>query len=199
MTKYPEEIKLFIKNNVKGLTNKDLTELVNEKFNTDYTVLQIDGYKSRNHLSSGLTGHFEKGHVPSNKGKHMSEEQYKKCAATMFKKGHVSDNKRPVGSERVTVDGYIEVKTANPKTWRLKHNVIWEEKNGKIPPKHCIIFLDGDKQNLNIENLCCISRAVHKILNKNKLRSTFPEITASNIANTQLKIAIKNTEKRGDG
>ena len=36
------------------------------------------------------------------------------CERTWFKKGHIPANYRPVGSERVNADGYIEVKVADP-------------------------------------------------------------------------------------
>lgn len=62
---FPKDIEEFIKNNVVGMSNPELTKLVNQKFNTAYTVGQINQYKKRQKLSSGLTGHFEKRPVGS--------------------------------------------------------------------------------------------------------------------------------------
>ena len=45
----------------------------------------------------------------------------------MFAKGNVPPNHRPVGSERISKDGYIEVKVAEPNKWRLKQRVVYEE------------------------------------------------------------------------
>lgn len=65
----------------------------------------------RNHrLNTGKTGHFSKGHVPANKGKAMSREQYEKCKPTMFKPGSIPGNTDPVGTEKLLADGYIWVK-----------------------------------------------------------------------------------------
>lgn len=58
----------FLENNVKGMGNQELTNLINDKFETDFTRQQIKTYKKNHNLSSGLTGHFPKGHVPINKG-----------------------------------------------------------------------------------------------------------------------------------
>ena len=77
-----------------------------------------------------IAARFKKGHVSHNKGKKMPAEVYARCAPTMFKKGNVTHNYKPVGSERVNVDGYVEVKVADPGKWRLKHRVIWEEAHG---------------------------------------------------------------------
>jgi len=188
---FPKHIVDFIKENAKGLYQKELTELVNSAFETTYTVEQIDSMKSRYHISSGLTGYFEKGHIPQNKGKKMSEEQYKKCATTMFKKGNVPHNYRAIGSERISKDGYTEIKIADPNKWRLKHIIIWEKEFGPMPKHHCIIFLDGNKQNFELSNLKLISRNENARLNQNNLRSKFPEVTEANISVVRLQKAIK--------
>lgn len=56
-----------------------------------------------------IASRFSKGHIPQNKGKRMSPEVYEKVKGTMFKKGQDPINHRPVGSERVNVDGYVEI------------------------------------------------------------------------------------------
>lgn len=117
---------------------------------------------------------FKKGMVPYNKGKKMSPELYTKCAATMFKKGQTPVNHRPVGSERVSVDGYVEVKVAEPNKWRLKHRVVWEEAHGSIPPGHNIQFRDGNRQNLSLDNLYMISRA-EQCAKENSFHARYPE------------------------
>lgn len=55
---------------------------------------------------------MKNGNIPFNKGKkgYMSAEQYEKCKQTMFKKGNIPANHRPIGSERVGKDGYILIK-----------------------------------------------------------------------------------------
>lgn len=60
-------------------------------------------------------GMFLKGHVPFNKGmkqhEFMSEEVIQKTIATRFKKGQIPVNVKNVGYERITRDGYVEIKT----------------------------------------------------------------------------------------
>lgn len=118
---------------------------------------------------------FHKGHVPDNKGKKMSPEMYTKAAPTMFKKGSVPPNHREVGSERITRDGYVEVKVAEGMfQWRLKHRLLWEEHNGPIPAGCNIQFKDGNRLNVTIENLYLITRS-EQLKTKNSLMARYPK------------------------
>lgn len=194
---FTPEIKEFIKNNALGLYNKDLTELVNKTFKTNYTVNQIDCYKANNKISSGLTGQFKKGSIPHNKGQKMSVEVYEKCSKTMFKKGHPPHNYRPVGSELITKDGYIVVKTKEPNIWQSKHVVLWEQHNGPLPENHKVIFLDGDRQNIKIENLKMVSADEWcEFTCRLKVSNQNPEITESGLALAKLKCTIRKTKKK---
>ena len=102
---------------------------------------------------------YAKGHVPANKGKKVAVTTYNKCAPTMFKKGNKPHNFKPVGSERITKDGYLERKVANPKTWRAVHVLVWEAAHGPVPAKHKVIFKDNNKLNNELSNLECVSYA----------------------------------------
>ena len=106
-----------------------------------------------------IAARFQKGHVPDNKGKKMAKEIYERCAPTMFQKGHCPVNHKPVGSERVSAYGYVEVKVAEPTKWRLKHRVIWEEAYGPIPRGYNIQFKDKNPLNVTLDNLYLISKA----------------------------------------
>lgn len=105
-----------------------------------------------------IASRFRKGHIPDNKGKKVSAEVYAKMAPTMFKPGHSSDNRREVGSERVNVDGYREIKVAEPSRWKLLHRVVWEKANGPIPKGCNIQFKDRNPLNCELDNLYIINR-----------------------------------------
>ena len=186
--KYTDEMKQFILDNYKGRYNQELADLFNQKFNTNITSRTIKSYKANNKLNSGLTGKFRKGQTPHNK------EVYEKVKHTMFAKGNVPPNHRPVGSERISKDGYIEVKVAEPNKWRLKQRVVYEETKGKIPEGCPIIFLDGNKRNFDIDNLRCITRSELLYLNCNGLNNS-NEITETGILMARLDRA-KNKKKQ---
>lgn len=192
--KYTDEMKQFILDNYKGRYNQELADLFNQKFNTNITSRTIKSYKANNKLNSGLTGKFRKGQTPHNKVKKMPKEVYEKVKHTMFAKGNVPPNHRPVGSERISKDGYIEVKVAEPNKWRLKQRVVYEEAKGKIPEGCPIIFLDGNKRNFDIDNLRCITRSELLYLNCNGLNNS-NEITETGILMARLDRA-KNKKKQ---
>ena len=192
--KYTDEMKQFILDNYKGRYNQELADLFNQKFNANITSRTIKSYKANNKLNSGLTGKFRKGQTPHNKGKKMPKEVYEKVKQTMFAKGNVPPNHRPVGSGRISKDGYIEVKVAEPNKWRLKQRVVYEEAKGKIPEGCTIIFLDGNKRNFDIDNLRCITRSELLYLNCNGLNNS-NEITETGILMARLD-RTKNKKKQ---
>ena len=91
-----------------------------------------------------------------------------------FKKGHIPANHKPVGYERITKDGYVEVKTAEPNVFELKHRLVWVEWNGPIPSGCNIQFRDGNRQNCSIDNLYIISRS-EQMRNENSYHARYPE------------------------
>ena len=166
--KYEQEHIDFIKAH-QGASAREMAELFTKHFNISVSINQMKGLMYRNRISSGKTGRFEKGHIPNSKGQKMSKEQYEKCKSTMFKKGHIPKNHREIGSERITKDGYIEIKIKEPNLWVLKHRLIYEKYYGEIPAGYSVIFGDGDKLNCNIDNLILVSRSELLIMNRNKL------------------------------
>ena len=63
--KYAKEVKAFIKENIEGLTTKAITELVNEKFGTDFTESKMKSFKANHRLKSGIGCGIPKG-TPTN-------------------------------------------------------------------------------------------------------------------------------------
>ena len=115
-----------------------------------------------------------------------------------FKKGHSVHNEKTLGSE-FKMKGYVMVKVKmdgpRDKRWKLKHVLIWEKHNGPVP-KDCIIaFLDGNKENFDINNLVCVKKHINAVLNMRKLRSESPEILKTRIRQIELDRKIKKITK----
>lgn len=131
--------------------------------------------KSAEFLASGVAGRldgvrggkarFKKGMTPWNKGK--SHPATGRAVETQFKKGGMSGRAaalfQPIGSERFSKDGYLERKVTNEgigsQRWRGVHLLVWEAANGPLPAGHAVIFKDGNKQHIALENLELVSRA----------------------------------------
>ena len=135
--------------------------------------IRRSGLMSSNNPNT-IAARFTKGHIPDNKGKKMSPEVYAQVQRTMFKKGHRPHNHRAVGSERINVDGYIEVKVAEPNRWRVKHRIIWESVYGAIPEGYNVQFKNHNPLDCSIENLYLISKA-DQMAKENSFYARYPK------------------------
>lgn len=156
---------------VTGNTSAKIVELMNEKFNLNLTVPQVQTYKQNHGLKNGVDCRFGKGHKPF--------------------------NFMPVGSETVKGDGFIYVKIGTPRRWKQKHILIWEAANGPKPKGHKIIFADGNKRNFNLDNLILVSDAELLCLNRKKLIFNNPEATKAGVLVARL-LTKAGKIKRGE-
>lgn len=129
---------------------------------------------------------FKKGHISHNKGKKMEEfmspEGIEKSKKTRFKKGNTPPNIKYNGYERISKDGYIEVRVKRG-VFKLKHVHNWEKINGPVPKGHCLRCIDGDIKNCEPSNWRLITLAENMSLNS---IWQYPE---------ELRTAIKLTNK----
>lgn len=186
---WSKEEKAYLKEITSGQHYKEIQELMDKEFGLNLTLSQIKGAIGRYKLNTGYTGQFKKGQAAHNKGKKGAGG----WEPTQFKKGQVPANHRPVGSERVNVDGYVEIKVKEPNKWQLKHKVIWEHVNGPISKGYAVIFGDGDRSNLDLNNLILVSRQQLLVLNRNKLIQNDADLTRTGviIADLYQKINLK--------
>lgn len=192
---YPEKIQRFIVENHKGTSPKDMAEQLNKTFKTSYTRNQIGAYYKNHKLNSGIDSRFPKGHVPANKGM----KGIGGWEPTQFKKGNKPANWVPLGTERINVDGYIEVKIADGKlnkNWKAKHIHVWEAANGPVPKGHVIIFGDGNRLNLDLDNLLLVTRQQLVRLNQNNLIQDNAELTKTGIIIADIQNKIGELKRR---
>lgn len=119
--KWSDEEKEYLKEITPGHHYVEIVELMNKKFDREFTVKLVKNAIGRYKLNTGFNGRFEKGLIPHNKG--QKGVCAKGAEKGWFKKGQIPINHKPVGSERITKDGYIMLKVAEPNKWRLKHVV----------------------------------------------------------------------------
>ncbi len=116
----------------------------------------------------GASHRYEKGHVPANKGLRRPGWAPGRMSETQFKKGELAGAAqrkwRPVGTETVDADGYRKRKVSDDRTipsrfnWRFVHVLVWEQHHGPVPPGHAVIFRNGNKADIRIENLELVTR-----------------------------------------
>ncbi len=186
---YTQAMLDWVQANQADIPRSELTRLFNANFDMDLGTGTLYALCKRKGWQSNLDAKFVKGQKAWNEGK----TGYMAANVTSFKKGHTPKNHRPVGSERTTRDGYIEVKVTEPRTWRLKHIVVWESVNGKLPKGHCIRLIDGDRANCSIDNLICISRGANATSNKhNKANTSSVELNKAILMTENLRDKIRS-------
>ncbi|MDR2020659.1 MAG: HNH endonuclease [Treponema sp.] len=186
----------FLERKVTGRSYAELTELWNRRFGLSFTVERLRSALGRLGLRNGRDGRFQRGRIPFNQGKKGvcpagSEKGW-------FKPGNRPHTWRPVGTEVTDEDGYVKVKTRNPKTWKFKHRLIWEAAHGKIPRGHAVIFADGNKVNFALENLLLVSRQELGVMNHLRLISANGDLTKAGktVADIKLLIAWRRREMK---
>ena len=188
---WSSEEKDYLREITPGRHYKEIVELMNAKFEYEFNIGQIKGAIARYKLNTGFTGYFPKGNIPFNKG----TKGIMKANKTSYKKGNIPQSYKPVGTERITEDGYTEIKVKDPNVWKLKHRLIYEEHYGEIPKGYVVMFSDRDKSNFDINNLILISRNQLRTLNQNDLIKDDPELTKSGIILADLLIKINEKDK----
>jgi len=183
---YSDDELTFIEAN-KQLTRKVLYQLFCDRFNrNDISQDNLTSLCKRNGWLTGRTGRYEKGNIPH------PDARMKGPNKTSFKKGQRPHNWKPIGSTRVTVDGYVEVKTHEPNKWGQLHVVTWCEHHGAVPDGSIVSFIDGNKQNCCITNLELISR--NENLQINRLRCSSEPKELQPVIRTIGKLMAKTSE-----
>ena len=124
----------------------------------------------------GISTRFTKQMPGWNKGKkqsdYMSPEMIERIKKTRFKKGQDPHNTQLIGYERITKDGYVEVKVrhskdgdAKNKNFELKHRLMWVEKYGPVPDGMVVSIKGNDKINFSIDDLELITMKENLIRN----------------------------------
>jgi hypothetical protein len=191
MFRYTEEMKEFLFQNYKGKSSEELVVIFNARFGTDREPKHMAYFRRNNKLDSGLTGYYEVGSTPWNKG----TKGLSKPNKTSFKKGNRPYNYAAVGTEVMKADGYIWVKIAEPAVWKQKHRIIWEEANGPLPKNHILIFLDQNHENIRLDNIELITRKIHAQMNRRGFYSEDPEFTRAGLETVKLLSRVAEIEK----
>ena len=167
---YTSEEKRFLKNFIPGHTYMETESEFKRKFGRELTRNQVKNFCQYYCIRTGInSGRVKKGSIPLNY-----------C---------------PVGSEKVLKSGYILIKTGDPGIWELKHKYIWEQKYGKIPEGYVLLFADGNKQNVTLENLRIVSRKTQVVMAHEGLLSCGAEYIDIAIAIAELKRGCRRAEK----
>lgn len=108
---------------------------------------------------------FAKGQKPWNKGTNFDSGG--RSIETRFKKGCRPHTWKPIGSERINADGYLDRKISDtgypPRDWQGVHRIVWVETHGQIPKGSIVVFKNPTlrttvAEDITLDKLECITR-----------------------------------------
>lgn len=142
----------------------------------DVSLQNLNALCKRNGWLTGRTGQFNPGDAPANKGKRMPFNA--NSAATRFQKGSRTGRAnalyKPIGTERITEDGYRERKMHDGlpmgSRWQLVQRIEWEAVNGPIPDGYALKCLNGDRLDCSPANWEAVPRGVLARLNGGRFK-----------------------------
>ena len=147
---YTSEMENWLKENHQKYLRCELTEQFNKKFGTNVSKKNIQAKLQ----TMGLK--VDKREVYEKFGKEISHKISK-----------VQDDRLGIGSEKI-YGGFVYIKIRNgagAQNFKLKHYIIWEKAhNQSVPKGMCVIFLDGNKRNFDIDNLALVDKQTAKLL-----------------------------------
>ena len=117
----------------------------------------------------GRATEFKADSVPHNKGKKFNVGG--RSAETRFQAGHVPGNTLPIGTVVADSNVYLKQKIAHNRGrfgWRYLHHLVFEAAHGPLPAGHIVVFKDGDRRHVKLDNLACMSQA--KNMHRNSIQ-----------------------------
>lgn len=207
-TRYPQGMYEFVRDNSWGVSSAEMARMVEEKFGAHFTQTGMKQFRQRHGIKSGLTGWYQRGHAPGNKGKKLEEyvkdpsrleDIRRRIAPTQFKKGQRPANELPVGTIVVNTDGYklikVQMKGTIWERWEPLHRHVWKQHYGEIPKGMNITFLDNDRLNCDISNLAIVTKGENAQLTHLDYRFSDPDATMTGLNIIRLKNAMKTAEE----
>ena len=158
----------YLKKIAEGTPRKEIVKKLNDKFNLNLTILQVRDCMNGRGIRNNIDKRFS------------------------AKDGNRCQQEKPVGTISKWECGYTRIKTGDNE-WEFIQRYVWKKHHGEIPPGHSVIFLDGNTDNYNIENLALVNRNELMKYNSMKLNSDDQELNrvAVNLAKLMTKVKEK--------
>jgi len=173
-----EEEKWLIVNYSKFNTYADLTTALNSTFGKNHTVSSVRDKCTKRLKIKGI------------------------ISQTSFKKGR-EQTQLPIGTIRKSSNGttYIKVKDSylsrqkgyREPYWLPIQKKVWQDHYGEVPDGKMVIFLDGNRENIDISNLYCIDRKISAIMASNGWYSKNGDLTLTAIKWCELYYAMRQS------
>ena len=156
-----------------------------------------DACRLRREDSPGIAYRFKPGIVPWNTGM-KGWKAGGRSAETRFKPGQRPHTWKPLGSLRLSKEGYLQRKMTDtgypPRDWVAVHVLLWHAWHGPVPAGHKLRFRNGDKTDIRIGNLEIVTDAEN--MRRNSFHTNYPpEICQAIVTRAALVRKINRRKK----
>ena len=185
---YTEREEAFLFAALPLMPRKEVQDMFEREFGRRPKHHALDNFATR-HVIHGApnTGRIESGSVPWNKGKKITP--HPNSIRTQFQKGHTRNREYELYATRLDGRNHrngrravLMIKIPGPAPWKSVRKTgahknahwvpmarwLWEKEKGPLPKNHVVLLLDGDAENVVMENLLAVPRGVLAILNHAK-------------------------------
>ena len=158
----------YLKKIAEGTPRKEIVKKLNDKFNLNLTLLQVRDCMNGRGIRNNIDKRFS------------------------AKDGNRCQQEKPIGTISRWECGYTRIKTGDNE-WEFIQRYVWRKHHGEIPPGHSVIFLDGNTDNYNIENLALVNR--NELMKYNSMRLSSDNQELNRVAVSLAKLMTKAKEK----
>ena len=156
----------YLKSIAEGTPRKDIVDKINEKFDLNLSIQQIRDCMNDRGIRNNIDRKFS------------------------AKDGNRCQQEKPIGTISKWECGYTRIKTGDNE-WEFIQRYVWRKHHGEIPPGHSVIFLDGNTDNYNIENLALVNRNELMKYNSMRLNSNDQELNRVTVNLAKLMTKVK--------
>jgi hypothetical protein len=204
---YTPEDEFIVRKLYPRTSNAEIAEIIGRTpRNVGQFARKLGLKKSPAYIERAKPGQFHRGQTPPNKGLRRPGWAPGRMASTQFKTGRPASEARnyvPVGSLRVTKDGYLERKVTDDasvypaRRWVAAHRLVWEAAHGPIPAGHVAVFKPGcrttDVERITPDAVELVTRA--ELMRRNTFHRLPPELREVIQLTGALKRKINNRSK----
>ena len=158
----------YLKKIAEGTPRKEIVKKINDKFNLNLTLLQVRDCMNGRGIRNNIDKRFS------------------------AKNGNRCQQEKPIGTISKWECGYTRIKTGDNE-WEFIQRYVWRKHHGEIPPGHSVIFLDGNTDNYNIENLALVNR--NELMKYNSMRLNSDNQELNRVAVNLAKLMTKAKER----
>ena len=177
--KYTTEQSEWLKNNYGNVSSyMELVTLFNERFNTNRSLGQISDKCNKQLKLKGMPSQTRYGNK-------VKEQLPVGSIRISIRQGHRTTYIKVMEDTNSHISGYVEP------YWMPLQKKIYQDHYGEIEKGKMVIFLDGNTENFDINNLYCIDRKISAIMSKNRWWTNSIEHTLTAIKWCELWYAMK--------